>query len=462
MEFWAGLPATHGRSIKEGIMSLLLTTPPGQARPRRALRLGAALLAAAILLLLGATAALGAPASIRILDTSPSLGHEVTIAVPGGESFRDDPGRQLARITPAGGAAVETAAWCVDWQRAIDEGIDYPVDLQSAPGAPHLAGPAAQEAAWLIGRADALIAASATPGLEAAAIQVAVWQLTGQASDVPEVTDDVALNARVVQLRALAAGRSPASSLALAAPAGPVSPGAAVTVAVTGTPGAEVSLAVTGGSAALSATGVTLGPGGAAQVLVTPLGAGQVVVSARAQGGLLWRASHLPGAPEPQDMAYVAPLALSATATLAVTAPQPTIGPLAKPRPAALRLVKTAPTSALRGSTIPYTLTVTNTSGRTAREVVLRDRLPEGTVLVRTPARARLSRGVVVWRLGDLAPRASVTVRMRLRTDRALPVVRNVARASAANAATVRAKAVTQLRQLPTRVAPVVVPAVTG
>jgi uncharacterized repeat protein (TIGR01451 family) len=443
-------------------MSPLLTAPPGQARPRRTLRLGAALLAAAFLLLLGATAALGAPAGIRILATSPSLGHEVTIAVPGGESFRDDPGRQLARITPAGGAALETAAWCVDWQRDIGEGIDYPVDLQSAADAPQLAGPAAQEAAWLIGRGDALIAASATPGLEAAAVQVAVWQLTGQASDVAGVTDDAALNARVLQLRALAAGRAPASSLALAAPAGPVSPGAAVTVTVTGTPDAEVSLAVTAGPAALSTTSVTLGPDGAARVPVTPLGAGEVVVSARAEGGLLWRASHLSGAPEPQDMAYVAPLALSATSTLTVTAPPLAAGPLAAPRPAALRLGKTAPKAALRGRAIPYTLTVTNTSGRTAREVVLRDRLPEGTVLARTPVRARLSRGVVVWRLGDLAPRASVTVRMRLRTDGAPPVVRNVARASAANAATVRARAVTQVRSRPRRVAPVVVPAVTG
>ena len=53
-------------------------------------------------------------------------------------------------------------------------------------------------------------------------------------------------------------------------------------------------------------------------------------------------------------------------------------------------------------------------------------------------------------------------MRLRLRTEAPLALVPNVARASAANAATVRAQALTQLRSPPRRVAPVVVPPVTG
>ena len=56
--------------------------------------------------------------------------------------------------------------------------------------------------------------------MEAAAIQVAVWQLTGQAADTPSATDDADLNARVAELRALASGRSPVTSIALAGPGG--------------------------------------------------------------------------------------------------------------------------------------------------------------------------------------------------------------------------------------------------
>ena len=107
---------------------------------------------------------------------------------------------------------------------------------------------------------------------------------------------------------------------------------------------------------------------------------------------------------------------------------------------------------------------MTNVSTRTARGVVVRDRLPEGTLLSGTPARARLSGGVVVWQLGNLAPHARVIVHLRLRTvPDSSRLVRNVAQASAANAATVRARALTRLLAPPrTGVKPAVVPPVTG
>ena len=181
---------------------------------------------------------------------------------------------------------------------------------------------------------------------------------------------------------------------------------------------------------------------------MTPSAPGTVTLTARAEGGLLWRATHLARASGPQDMAYVTSIPVTATTTLSVGAPLPALSrrwPAPEAR-AGLRLVKSAPASVVRGRSIPYTLTVTNASARTARNVVVRDPLPGDTVLTGTPARARLSDGVVVWRLGDLAPHARVIVHLRLRTVTGAPrLVRNAARASAANAATVRASAVTRL-----------------
>ena len=117
--------------------SSLRRTPPRRRRTRLAL---VALLAAAMLLLLGAATALGSPGTMRLIDTSPSLGHDVTVTVPGGETFRVEPGRPLVQVTPSGGAVIETSAWCVHWRRAIDEGVDYAVDLQTPADDPGLGG----------------------------------------------------------------------------------------------------------------------------------------------------------------------------------------------------------------------------------------------------------------------------------------------------------------------------------
>lgn len=447
---------------------------PREARGRRRPwpRL-AAPLALALLLLFGAAGAAAAPGTLRVLDLAPTRGTQVTVAAPGGGSFSADPGGALVRVTDAAGRATETLAWCIDADRLIDTGTDYPVDLRSSAEDPAVAGARGPEAAWLISRAGALIAAAPSPGFEAAAIQLAVWQLTGEAADLAAVTSDAALNARVAALRALAAGRAPGAALALSAPA-TVAPGASALVTVTGTPGTEVALEVAAGGASLSAAALTIGPGGSAQVTVTPSSAGQVVVVARAEGGILWRASPPAGGDAPQDMAYVVPVPLVASATISAAVPAPAVAgaPVAPPppaprpaaAPAALRLVKAAPPTARRGRLVTYTLTVTNVSRRTARDVVVRDPLPPGTFLPRRPARARLAAGAVVWRLGSLAPRARVILRLRLRTLPAAPaLVRNVARASASNAATVRAGAVTRLTRPRRVVAPVVVaPAVTG
>lgn len=426
----------------------------------------AVLLAALMALLLTATGAVASPGTLRLLQVSPSLGHKVAVTAPGGGTFSVNPGRAQLWVT-TGGDTLQTAAWCVMPRIGIASGTDYAVDLQTPADTPELATPAQQEAAWLMTRADDLLAAAANPGREAAAVQVAVWQLTGQAADVTAVTADAALNARVAELRAMARGRTAATVITVTAPASAVA-GVPATFTLTGTPGATVTVSATGG--APSATEVTLGADGTAAITVTPAAAGEVAVTATAPGAVLWRAVH-PASRPAQNMAWVVPGTVTATAALTVTAPAVVPGevpvtpvtptpvvPAVTPR-AVLHLVKAAPRAVGVGLPVRYTLTVRNTSARTAEDVVVRDVLPRGTYVKTTPSRATLRGGVVVWRLGDLAPRATVTLRMTLWTlPAAGKVIRNGATARAANAAIVRARAVTRVLPLP----PGVQPAVTG
>ena len=430
-------------------------------------------LAALLALTIGAAGAAAAatPGTLRALDlTSPSLGGLVTVSHAGGGTFRAEPGRALLRITPTGEAAAQALAWCVDPDAVIAEDVDYPVEIQSPADTPALAGPGFPQAGWLIASSSQLIADAPDPGLEAAAIQVTVWQLTGSVADIPAVTSSAAINARVAQLRALSAGKALVSAISLTAPAAPVTVGTPVTVTVAGTPGAVVDLVVSSGAGTLSAAQVVVPASGSTAVTLTPTAPGPVAVGASAQGGALHRAAHLAGRTRPQDMAYVTPLTLSASATVTATAAPlaplvtpPAVVPVTRAPSATLGITKTAPAKVTRGRTIAYRLVVTNTSAVTARAVVLRDPVPVGTFVTRLPDRARLRSGSVVWNLGTLAPGARVVVHLRLRTSpTAQGDVLNVAAASASNAATVRARATTGVL-LPGAVKPArVQPSVTG
>ena len=432
-----------------------------------------ATVAAALLLVVCAANASAAPAVLRVLDDSaPSYGRVIPVAAPGGGTFTADPGRALVTLTPAGAAAVTGEAWCVDRLHRTSVGVDRAVNLQTPADTPALAEPGMQAAGWLIAASGDLISRATDPGREAAAVQLAVWRLTGQAADVLAVTPDAALNARAQELRELARGMAPVTALALTGPTAAVAAGTPATLTVTATPGAVVDLAVTAGAAALSAPQVRVGPGGSATVTVTPATAGTVVVGATARGGRLLRAAHLAGASGPQDMALIVPETLGASVTLVATAPAPAVivaaaPPAPAPRavapvPAALRVRKAAPARVTRGRVIRYSLTVTNTGTVTARGVVVRDRLPAGTFVAGVPARARLSAGAVVWDLGTLAPGARVTVHLRLGTRLVAPGdLVNTVTASARNARTVRARATTRILAAPV-VAPRVAPAVTG
>jgi uncharacterized repeat protein (TIGR01451 family) len=443
-----------------------LNSAPAGATRARILRAALVPLAGAAILI-AATDAAAAPGTLRVIDSGPSYGRAIAIASPGGGTFTADPGVRVVDLTSADGTRVTSEAWCVDRSRQIADGVAYRVDVQTPADTPALTAPGMQAAAWLMGRADDLVAAAANPGREAAAVQVAVWRLTGEAADVLAVTPDAALNARADALRREAQGKAPATSLSLTAPVAPVPVGTPAGLTVSATPDAVVDLSVASGPGALASTRVAIGPAGAAVVDLTPSGPGTVAVEATAGGGALIRAAHLPGARSPQDMALVLPTTLTARASVAGLAPSvapspPAVVPVTTARrPAKLRIRKTGPARVRFARTIRYTLTVTNGSKVAARNVVVRDPVPLGAAVGRLPARARLDGGAVVWRLGDLAPGARAVVHLRLRAD-VLSVGRvvNVASASASNAATVRARAVTRV-VAPRRVAPAFIP-VTG
>ena len=85
---------------------------------------------------------------------------------------------------------------------------------------------------------------------------------------------------------------------------------------------------------------------------------------------------------------------------------------------AALKVGVTGPKSARAGSVVTYRLTVTNTSGRTAKSVVLRNPLPGGVAIASRSKGARFSKATNTWSFGNIAPSASRTVSVRLRLDR--------------------------------------------
>ena len=152
-------------------------------------------------LLLPAAVATATPGTLRVTDEGPSYGRAIPIATPGGGAFTADPGVRTATLTSADGSRLASEAWCVNRTRRIAEDVNYAVDVQTPSDTPALRSPGMQAAAWLMGEADGLMARATNRGAEAAAIQVAVWRLTGQAADVWQVTSDSALNARADALR---------------------------------------------------------------------------------------------------------------------------------------------------------------------------------------------------------------------------------------------------------------------
>jgi uncharacterized repeat protein (TIGR01451 family) len=127
--------------------------------------------------------------------------------------------------------------------------------------------------------------------------------------------------------------------------------------------------------------------------------------------------------------------------------------------PTVLGISKSGPGSATAKSNVRYTIVVRNRGRSTAYNVVIRDFVPSGMVLVSVPSGGTMAGGAATWRVGTLAPGASRTVTVTMRPARNIALTKcNVARASASNAPAVSDNACTRF----VRVAGRTTPGVTG
>lgn len=381
------------------------------------------------------TAAAAEPATFRLLGSSPTYGTAVDVQRSAGGISRVRPARYHYRVTTGAGAS-EASGFCVDLSHYIVTGRDYDVELQTAADAPELASPAGREAGWLVSRSSDLIAAAADARLEAAALQVAVWQLTGQAADMGAPTSDATLNARAAQLRALATGRRLPDALGVDVAGEETCAGAGAAVTVTGAPGTVVDLAVEGAGASVTPARVTLDALGTAVAEVRSGEAGTVSVTATTGTAEAVRATKLPGAAGPQDQLFVRPATLTAEDdhafracdlfTLAPSLPEPP--PPAGPPPApaapaeALALSLAGPAVAAPGGTAVYRLTVRNRGRSVVRGVRVTQRLGAGLAPVRARgprgATARVGRRAAAWRVAAIRPGRAVSLSLRVRVGR--------------------------------------------
>jgi uncharacterized repeat protein (TIGR01451 family) len=426
----------------------------GSGRPRLL-----ALLALGVLLALAVAlpARAATPAQIVLLGTNPAYS-QVTVNLPGGGTVGPTaPGQFQLQVTPAGGTPVIHQAFCIDSLNPIGENIPYQVSLQTASDAPELANPAHAEAGWLMQEAENLIAASTNPGLEAGAIQAAIWMLLGEA-DLTTPTSDATLNARAQQVRALAAGKKAAGPVSISAKDAPTSAGTATTLTVYGTPGASASLAATGGT--LSASQVTFGDSGTATVALSSTSAGTAQVTVTSNGVQLTRAARLAGTGlEPQETGFLVPRSYTASVGVAFTNAATRASGVTTTAVPRLTVTKRAPKTLKSGSQIPYIITLRNTGRVTARNVVVADRVPSGLSYLTSSKRPHQVGRSIIWRVGDLRPGQSRTMRIVLQAPLGLVGSRtNTVVATAAQARRVTAAVTTRF----TRVSQQRIPAVTG
>lgn len=477
----------------------------------------AALLAVAALAMLPVAANAATPAKVRLVDVDPSYS-KITVTGTDGAVHSTSPGLLRLRVTPSGGTAVDRAGFCVDLKHAIGEGRDYDVRIATAADLPALTSPRHAEAAWLIEQAPALIAAqpAASRALEAGALQVAVWQLVGEARET-NPTGDAALNARVAAIRVLAAGRAVGGPLTVTPdmPRG-CAGRSVVRLRITGVPGSSATVSATGASAVLSATQVRFAADGVATVSLSSATKGVVTVTTRATGGTLTRLVRASsGQTTPQETMvlnpatpYVATTTVTfedcpvipleggnpTTPTTPTTPGTPTtpttpdtgsydtpVAPFESPSsnptiptPATpsettphhptqtgprLRVRKTGPARATAGRTIGYTIRVTNTGATVARGLTVTDQLPAGMSLAAVPAGASLRGGRVVWTVASLAAGATRTLTLKVRLDADITGRRcNTATASTPGVRRAASTTCTMVRAIPRTL----LPAVTG
>jgi len=384
-----------------------------------------------------ASASAAERATFRLLGSSP-IYNQVDVQKAAGGTVAVRPARYHYRIT-VGSSTTETSGHCVDLSHYIVTGRDYQVDLQTAADAPELGSPEFLAAGWLLSQEDDLVAAATDPALETGAIQVAVWQLSGQARGLDAPTSNTTLNARVNALRTLAMGRSVTTALdvSVLAPASGACVRSSALVNVTGTPGAVVDLEVTAGEGTVTPAQVVLDENGAAQTALRSDVVGAVTVSASTSAPTLLRATKLSDQSTPQDQLLLRPGTLTATATqafidctvgeLSPGGPETPFVPGATPAPVApaapaLAIDMDSPRMAAPGGLAVYTLHVTNSGTRDATGVTVRQRLGRGIAAIsaRGPkgAAVKVAKGAASWRLSSLKAGGSATLTLKVRVGR--------------------------------------------
>lgn len=409
----------------------------------------AALMAAALVALalpsVGA-AQTGTPGQFDFIDNDPTAGTTpINRATPPGGVQSENPGVFSIEVTSAGTVHVPDAAFCVDMDIGMSIGL-YDVLVQSPADTPELSTSDYQSIAWLLSQARTLIDNAADPGLEAGALQIAVWM---NAPNEADRTDPVqgaanpALEARAIELYNLSQGKS-LTPLAISASPGSATVPSTVALNLTGTPGTTADLSVTSGSGTLGATTVTFDASGQASTTLESSVVGSVAVQATTKYGEIRRVVADPnrpdGTPEAQGTVYLVPTEASTVVSFTQAPPPPPppppppsggtsgtpVTPVTPSGPSSnvclrpnirVQVMGTRRTRA--GNSYKYKVKVTNRSRRNVAEMVsVRIQVPRGYSVVRRPRGSRISGGNVIVPLRNIGPGRMRMTMVTLRADR--------------------------------------------
>jgi uncharacterized repeat protein (TIGR01451 family) len=163
-----------------------------------------------------------------------------------------------------------------------------------------------------------------------------------------------------------------------------------------------------------------------------------------------------PAPPEAQT-ASAPPTAVIAGAAPVGPAPKPIVRPVCVPATLSARIV--GPRRVVAGQQVTWRISVRNVGRTAARSVRLTDRIPSGFSLVRSSPRASFVAGVARFRLPDLRPGRTVTVRLTMHASRDASG-RHLQRANVAGACEATESAVAPVTV--NAVAGALTPAVTG